>query len=92
MFSDCTSLTSVNLSNLTTVNGIAACYQMFSGCTSLTTLSFPALKTVYNNAVFNQMLNGITGCTVHFPSNLSSQNFNCGGTNTTVLYDLPATA
>jgi hypothetical protein len=44
------------------------------------------------------MLPGVTGCTVHFPSNLQSvigswadvtEGF--GGTNTTVLFDLPAT-
>lgn len=91
MFSGCTSLTSVDLSSLATVSGNNGCGNMFSGCTSLTTLSFPALKTVYSSYVFGNMLSGVTGCTVHFPSNLSSYNFNCGGTNTTVLYDLPAT-
>ena len=44
------------------------------------------------------MLSGVTGCTVHFPSNLESvigswsdvtDGFD--GTNTTVLFDLPAT-
>ena len=91
MFSGCTGLTSIDLSSLKTVSGASGCSQMFSGCTGLTTLSFPALKTVYNGQVFVNMLHGVTGCTVHFPSNLSSYNFNCGGTNTTVLYDLPAT-
>ena len=44
------------------------------------------------------MLQGVTGCTVHFPSNLQSVigswsdvTAGFGGTNTTVLYDLPAT-
>lgn len=91
MFQGCTGITSLTFDSLEEINGSSACYTMFSGCTSLTTLSFPALKTVLNNQVFSNMLLGVTGCTVHFPSNLSSYNFNVGGTNTTVLYDLPAT-
>ena len=69
----------------------------FSG---LETLSFPALKndSFVDYEVFTNMLNGVDGCTVHFPSNLQSvigswadvQN-GFGGTNTTVLFDLPAT-
>lgn len=48
---------------------------------------------------FEDMLYGVTGCTVHFPSNLQSViggwsdvvgGFS--GTNTTVLFDLPATS
>ena len=91
MFKDCTSLTSINLSSLTSITGTNSLQYMFQNCTSLTSLSFPALKTVENSSVVAFMLNGTTGCTVHFPSNLSSYAFNCGGTNTTVLYDLPAT-
>lgn len=100
MFQDCTSITSVDLSSLTTISGSLACSQMFRGCTSLTTLSFPALTNnfgVYTNQ-FSAMLQGVTGCTVHFPSNLqsvigswTSVTGGFGGTNTTVLYDLPAT-
>ena len=44
------------------------------------------------------MLSGVTGCTVHFPSNLetvigdwSSVTSGFGGTDTTVLFDLPST-
>ena len=44
------------------------------------------------------MLDGVTGCTVHFPSNIqsvigswASVTSGFGGTNTTVLFDLPAT-
>lgn len=89
MFAGC-NITSADLSSLEHV-GNNATSSMFENCTGLTTLSFPALKTV-GTAPFNMMLRGITGCTVHFPSNLSSYHFDCGGTNTTVLYDLPATA
>ena len=101
MFQGCTGLTSVDLSSLTTININGACRGMFSGCTSLTTLSFPALTSTsfgsYTNQ-FKDMLSRVTGCTVHFPSNLQSVigswsdvTAGFGGTNTTVLFDLPAT-
>ena len=100
MFSGCTSLVSANLSNLTSIAVISACSNMFRG-TSLTTLSFPALTSTSFGSATNQFINmlaSVTGCTVHFPSNLQSvigswsdviNGF--GGTNTTVLFDLPAT-
>ena len=100
-FAECTSLTSVDLSSLTTVNRNGAMQYAFQNCTSLTSLSFPSLTSTsfgsYTNQ-FNYMLARVTGCTVHFPSNLQSvigswsdvqKGF--GGTNTTVLFDLPAT-
>lgn len=90
MFYGDTGLTNVNLSSLKYVNGTTPCYRMFRSCTALTTLSFPALKTAAS-ASFNSMLQDTTGCTVHFPSNMSSYAFTVGGTDTTVLYDLPAT-
>jgi hypothetical protein len=97
-----TSLTSVNLSSLKIVTGNSCFRYAFQGCTSLTTLSFPALESTsfgsYTNQ-FNNMLQGVTGCTVHFPSNLQSVigswsdvTNGFGGTNTTVSFDLPATA
>jgi surface protein len=91
MFQNCTGLSSVNLSSLTNITNAYGCADMFSGCTGLTDIKFPSLKTVYDNQVFSNMLANVTGCTVHFPSNMSSYDFNVGGTNTTVLYDLPAT-
>ena len=101
MFSGCTSLASVDLSSLATITGSNAYRTTFYNCTSLTSLSFPALTSTsfgsYTNQ-FNSMLSGITGCTVHFPSNLQSVigswsdvTSGFGGTNTTVLFDLPAT-
>ena len=101
MFEGCTSLTSVDLSGLETINGMYACQNMFKGCTSLTSLSFPSLTSnsfgTYTSQ-FNNLLSGVTGCTVHFPSNLqsvigswTSVTAGFGGTNTTVLFDLPAT-
>lgn len=101
MFGDCTNLTSVDLSSLATINNMYGCSQMFKK-TSLTSLSFPALTSTsfggYYTNQFNNMLSGVTGCTVHFPSNLQSVigswsdvTAGFGGTNTTVLFDLPAT-
>jgi len=69
--------------------------------TQITELRFPSLYSgsfgSYTNQ-FNYMLLSITGCTVHFPSNLQSVigswdsvTTGFGGTNTTVLFDLPAT-
>lgn len=91
MFTTCIGLTNIGLSSLKKVQANNACQYMFFGCTSLLEVKFPALKTVNNANVFAGLVNNVTGCTIHFPSNMSSYNFNCGGTNTTVLYDLPAT-
>ena len=99
IFYGCTSLTSVFLSSLTYITGSSCLENAFQNCTSLTSLSFPALAQFGSNTnQFNSMLYGVTGCTVHFPSNLqsvigswSSVTGGFGGTNTTVLFDLPAT-
>ena len=99
-FQDCTSLTSVDLSNVTSICN-SGLRDAFYGCTSLTSLSFPKLNSNsfggYTNQ-FHRMLSRVTGCTVHFPSNLESVigswsdvTNGFGGTNTTVLFDLPAT-
>ena len=73
----------------------------FQNCTNLTTLSFPALTSQSfgdKTNHFNSMLSGCSNVTVHFPSNLQSVigswsdvTNGFGGTNTTVLFDLPAT-
>ena len=99
-FYNCAGLTSVDLSSLATVSGSSAMSSAFSN-TKLTTLSFPSLNSnsfgSYTDQ-FNNMLKSVTGCTVHFPSNLqsvigswTSVTGGFGGTNTTVLFDLPAT-
>ena len=100
-FTDCTSLSSVDLSSLTSINSSYVIANAFRNCTSLTTLSFPSLNLNSFSGATNQftnMLKGVTGCTVHFPSNLQSVigswsdvTGGFGGTNTTVLFDLPAT-
>lgn len=90
-FANCTGITGVDLSSLTNITDTSGCSSMFNGCTGLTDIKMPSLQYVHDGQVFNAFLNGVTGCTVHFPSNMSSYAFNLGGTNTTVLYDLPAT-
>ena len=90
MFNRCTSLTSVDLSSLSSItNGGSGAYSMFNQCYGLTTLSFPALRVVYSKDVLQNLIGGVSGCTVHFPSNMSSYAFVIGGG--TALYDLPAT-
>ena len=100
VFANCTNLSSVDFSSLNAVKG-SQCLQNAFQNTSITTLSFPALKSDSfgsHTDQFNNMLSGVTGCTVHFPSNLQSVigswsdvTAGFGGTNTTVLFDLPAT-
>ena len=102
MFKGCSGLASATLPSLAVVMGMVAMRDFFNG-TALTTLSFPALYQVsisgdtYTDK-FNNMLSGVTGCTVHFPSNMQSVigswsdvTNGFGGTNTTVLFDLPST-
>lgn len=102
LFADGTGLTTMTFPLLKTLTAYNALKSAFRRNASLTSLSFPALTSTsfgssYTNQ-FNLMLAEVTGCTVHFPSNLQSvigswadviAGF--GGTNTTVLFDLPAT-
>ena len=100
-FLGCTSLTSVDLSNLTIISGNYAMQRTFRRCTALKSLSFPVLtSTSFGSGTnqFSKMLEEVTDCTVHFPSNLqavignwSDVTAGFGGTNTTILFDLPAT-
>jgi hypothetical protein len=99
-FQNCTSLTTIKFSSLTIINSYGLFYNTFSGCTSLTDIYFPCITPSSFGSNTNQfagMLPGVTGCAIHFPSNTQAKietiggypNF--GGTNTTVLFDLPAT-
>ena len=68
---------------------------------TLASIFFPSLNSNFFGSYTNQFKGipqGVTGCTVHFPSNLQSVigswfdvTAGFGGTNTTVLFDLPAT-
>ena len=104
MFSFCTA-TNITFNSLSNITGSNACAYMFSSCFKLKSLSFPALTSSSFGTRVNQfsaMILGATGCTIHFPSNLdpaggstvissmlSYPNF--GGTNTVLMFDLPAT-
>lgn len=101
-FSGCTGLTSMIFPSLSDIKVHQGLRSVFSGCTSLTSVSFPALTSTsfgtYTNQFYNMFSSSVTGCTVHFPSNLQSVigswsdvTAGFGGTNTTVLFDLPAT-
>ena len=100
-FQDCTGLTTFTFPKLSTIGQYALAY-CFKGCTSLTNIYFSSLTSssfgaTYKNQFYN-MLQGVTGCTLHFPSSVSSnvQSLtgypNFGGTNTVLLFDLPATS
>ena len=98
-FRDCTKLTSLYFPRLTTATGGYNFEYMAQNCKYLTEISFPSLYEFGSKTTaFYNMLDGVTGCTVHFPSNLESVigswsdvTSGFGGTNTTVLFDLPAT-
>lgn len=92
-------ITSVDLSALTTV-GANAMYDAFS-YNQIEHIYFRALtsNSFEDESCFDNMLEGNDGATVHFPSNLQAVIGNWasvlngfGGTNTTVLFDLPATS
>jgi hypothetical protein len=97
-----TSLTNVTFPSLNSIED-GGLNRAFAYCQYLISLSFPALTSQsfgYDNTFqFADMLIDCSNVTVHFPSNLQSvignwsdvtQGF--GGTNTTVLFDLPATS
>lgn len=98
-FTDCSNLTNVNISHLfALMPATAQLNYTFRNCTSLSTLSFNSLAYTDTNlnTVFTNMLSGCSGVTVHFPaewqtamSSWSSVTSGFGGTNTTVLFDLP---
>lgn len=81
--------------NVTITRNSAAIGGTFKN-TSITELKFPALKTT-SEINIQYMLSNLDGCTVHFPSNLQTTIAsldgypNFGGTNTILLFDLPAT-
>lgn len=94
-------LTTISFTSLSVLTGNSALSNCFRYRNGLQSIFFPALTSTsfgsYTNQ-FNNMLSGVTDCTVHFPSNLqsvigswSSVTAGFGGTNTTVLFDLPAT-
>lgn len=94
----CTALTTASFPKLNKVSTTAGLQYAFRNCTSLTSVSFGgfALSTTNYNAAFANMLQGCSGVTVHFPAewqatmaSWSNVTSGFGGTNTTVLFDLP---
>lgn len=90
-------LTKAEFPVLSTISGSYALNSAFVG-TKISELSFPALSHVETSNQFDNMLLDVSGCTVHFPANLESVMGQWpsvlggfGGTNTVVLFDLPAT-
>ncbi|MBR2239844.1 MAG: leucine-rich repeat protein [Bacilli bacterium] len=99
-FYQCTSLTTVSFPKVEEITCPLAFSYCFSNCSSLTDVYFNALTSnsfgSYTNQ-FSNMLSRCTGVTLHFPSGLQntisslSGYPNFGGTDTIVLFDLPAT-
>lgn len=99
-FEGCTNFASIKLSSLKTLSSVSMLANAFKN-TIIAELKFPALNTSSFGSRTNQFVNmlvGVTGCVVHFPSNIQSVigswadvTNGFGGTNTTVLFDLPAT-
>lgn len=100
-FRNCTNLESVNFKSLNSIQGYRALISAFEDCTKMKHIYFPSLNTssfgsTYTNQ-FNNLVENVNGCTIHFPSNMQSTISTLdtyplfGGTNTILLYDLPAT-
>ena len=79
---------------ISTANAFSYAYQN----SGIQNLSFPALRDFGSSQrYFINMLSNVNGCTVHFPASLeatmnswSDVSAGFGGTNTTILFDLPS--
>ena len=99
-FNNCLALETLEFSVLNNIG--AQCFLAgFWYCTNLKHIYFPAITENsfgQSTGAFLSMLNGVTGCSLHFPSNVQSliegldKYPNFGGTDTVVLFDLPATS
>lgn len=96
MFTKCSNITSITFDSLISANVDQAFCFICNSCNNLTDLYFPKLVQINNNT-FGYTLNSTnTNITLHFASNLYNnevfQNIInvVGGTNTVVLFDLPA--
>lgn len=94
-FAACLGIENFVFDRLGSVLGSSNLARAFFGCTNLRVLSFPSLREA-GESTFSNMLLGCSDVMVHFPSNLQAvigewddviNGF--GGTNTTVLFDLP---
>lgn len=98
-FQGCTSLETVSFPKLTSINSDEGLYECFINCTSLKSVYFNSLTPSglgEYTSQFYDMLYNCSGVTLHFLSSMESvmQSMsgypNFGGTNTVILYDLPA--
>ena len=102
LFYGCTSLKTVSFNKLNSVIGGSVFYRTFynSGIKNIYFNAFTSDKAQDNITNLTEyMLQSTRGCTVHFPSNLQAVissyhavTVGFGGTNTTILFDLPATS
>lgn len=53
----------VDMSDLTTISGNYACYDMFLGCTGITSIDLSSLTTISGNNACSNMFQGCTGIT-----------------------------
>ena len=85
MFRNCSAITSVDLSSLTSVTGQQGCNNMFSGCSSLTTVEFSSLEDISGSQALYYMFLGCTSLSsVSFPA-LKTTSF---GSNTNQFFRL----
>lgn len=100
-FFGCSSLTNMDFISLENILEPSTTFTMcFYMAYSLKRVTFPSLllsNLNINSNIFSSMLSLVTGCTVHFPvilepimENWSDVQNGFGGTNTNVLFDLPA--
>jgi len=98
MFGGLTQLSEIAWYGLNKINRNAL-NGMFYGST-IGDMYFPSVtsSSFIHTASLNYMFDGVTGCTAHFPSNVQATveaqtgySTQFGGTNCTVLFDLPAT-
>lgn len=75
-FQDCTNLTSIDLSGLTTINGTAGCCGMCSGCSSLTSINLSNLTTAPVENALSYFFSGCTSITTITFSKLQNINGN----------------
>lgn len=102
IFDRSTSIQTVTFPSLDSITGNQIFSYAFFNCSTISSISFPALKSTSfgsNTSQFSSMLMGCSDVTVHFPSNLQSVigswsdvSYGFDGTNTTILFDLPATS
>ena len=87
-FYNCTGLTSINLSSLTTVSGNNALQYCFNDCTGLTSINLSSLTTVSgNNAMYSCFYNCASLSTISFPALTSVVNNSFGSASYDYIFN-----